>query len=325
MQSLLNAASTLACVPSGRAVTMACIVTGSAGETPVARGHSGLNHDGTPLQLCVTIDGKGARYRLLGDPASDVNDIALRLGRSLAATESLLPLAGAEPLEPLVRTTLSALIGDADGFDPARHPDGVLWLAGQLDGPGLALYVDARNGGIDAVARLREWLKCLADPTPDMEALLAAVARGRVMSAGIEGVAPGYARAKIYWRLNSPSALSDIPVKLFAAPAFAEVVTEVIGSREIPLDGIVLSTGLAIPGGRLADVKLDICCCPRCVSLGSAETVTIARRLAAAHGLQMPDIAPLAASGDLAFIGFGLTRKGDPRLNLYFKPRLAEA
>jgi hypothetical protein len=321
MLDLLSAASALAGIPADRAVAMANIVTGSDGPAPVAHGHSGLNHDGVPLQLCVTLDADGARYRLLGDPAADIPDIARRFGRSLDAAEDLLPLAGAEPLRPLVEATLDALVGGADGFDPARHPDGVLWLAGQIDGRGLALYVDARDGGIAPDARLRDWLARLAEPTPDVEELLAAVAAGRVMSAGVEGVAPGYARAKIYWRLAGPAPLADSPVALFADPAFARVIHQVLGDRAVHLDGIVLSAGLALPGGRLADAKLDLCCCPRCVSLDGDAALALANDLAAAHGLRAPDLAPLLGAGELAFIGFGLTRDRAPRLNLYFKPR----
>jgi hypothetical protein len=322
MLTLLTAASTLAGTAPDRAVAMANIVTGSDGSVPVARGHSGLNHDGTPLQLCVTIDADGPRYRLLGDPAADVPQIGRRFHRSLVAAEALLPMAGAEPLRPLVETTLRALVGGEKGFEADRHPDGVLWLAGQLEGRGLALYVDARDGGVAPMERLRDWLAKIVTATPDGAALLAAVAAGRVMSAGLEGVAPGYARAKIYWRLAEPGMLADSPIALFGDPAFADVVQGVIGARDIRLDGIVLSAGLAIPSGELADAKLDICCCPRCVHLDTPQAAAMARELAIAHGLPAPDIVPLLAAGELAFIGFGLTRDRAPRINLYFKPRL---
>ena len=324
MLSLLKAASVLAGAPVDRAVAMACVVTGSDGPTPISRGHSGLNHDGAPLQLCVSIDRDGARYRLLGDPAADIPDIVHRLKRSLIAAEALLPLSGAQALEPLVKATLAGLIGDENGFDPARHPDGVLWLAGPLQGAGLALYVDARNGGRSAVDRLRAWLASTVEVTEDSEALLAAVAAGRVMSAGLEGLAPGYARAKIYWRMAGAAALAESPIALFADPAFARTAAEVIGDRDIRLDGLVLNAGLSIPDGRLVDAKLDICCCPHCVRLEPAEAVLLAHRLAMFHDLPMPDIAALTTAGELAFIGFGLTRKREPRLNFYFKPKLGD-
>jgi hypothetical protein len=322
MLGLLSAASALAGVPVARVAEIARVVTGSDGPEPIARGHSGLNHDGTPLQLCVSISADGVHYRLLGDPASDVADLGRRFGRSLAAAEAMLPMSGAEALRPLVKTTLECLVGDPDKFDPLRHPDGVLWLAGELDGRGFAVYVDARDGGVAPVARLRAWLSRLAELTPDAEALLAAVAAGRVMSAGVEGVAPGHARAKIYWRLARPAPLADSPISLFGEPAFARVVLEVLGERTVHLDAIVLSAGLALPSGMLTDAKLDICCCPRCVRLDPAEAVALGRDLAAAHDLPAPDLASLLACGELAFIGFGLTRVGEPRLNLYVKPRL---
>jgi hypothetical protein len=144
------------------------------------------------------------------------------------------------------------------------------------------------------------------------------------MSAGVEGVGPGFARAKIYWRLAQPAALADSPIGLFGEPAFAQVVLEILGERTVHLDAIVLSAGLAMPSGTLADAKLDICCCPRCVNLDPGEAVALARSLATAHGLPEPDLAPLLTGGELAFIGFGLTRLGEPRLNLYVKPRLKD-
>jgi hypothetical protein len=319
---LLSAASALAGVPVARAAEMARVITGSDGSEPVARGHSGLNHDGVPLQICVSIDADGAHYRLLGDPASDIADIGKRFGRSLAAAEAMVLMADAEALRPLIEATLQCLVGHPDDFDPTHHPDGVLWLAGQFEGRGLALYVDARDGGIAPAKRLRTWFERLAQPTTDAEALLAAVAAGRVMSAGVEGVGPGYARAKVYWRLAHPVPLADSPIALFGEPAFARVVLEVLGERTVHLDAIVLSAGLALPNGTLTDVKLDICCCPRCVHLDPTEAVTLGRSLAAAHGLPAPDLAPLLDRGELAFIGFGLTRAGEPRLNFYVKPRL---
>lgn len=322
MLGLLSAAGMLAGVPVARAAQMARVVTGSDGPEPIARGHSGLNHDGTPLQLCVSIGVDGVHYRLLGDPACNMPDIGQRFNRSLVATAALLPMAGAEALQPLVETTLECLVGGPNGFDPARHPDGVLWLAGELEGRGFALYVDARDGGAAPAARLRSWLARLAQPTADAEALLAAVAAGRVMSAGVEGVSPDHARAKIYWRLAHPARLADSPIALFSDPAFARIVLEVLDERTVHLDAIVLSAGLALPGGTLTDAKLDICCCPRCVRLDPAEAIALGRDLAAAHGLPAPDLAPLLACGELAFIGFGLTCAGEKRLNLYVKPRL---
>jgi hypothetical protein len=319
---LLSAASALAGVPAARAVEMARIVTGSDGPELLACGHSGLNYDGVPLQICVSIDADGARYRLLGDPAADVPEIDRRFGRSLKAVEEMLPLTGAEALRPLVDTTLECLVDGVHGFDPTRHPDGVLWLAGQIDGLGLALYVDARDGGVAPEARLRAWLASLARLTQDAEALLATVAQGRVMSAGVEGVAPGYARAKIYWRLARPSPLAYSHINMFREPAFARVILEVLGERAVHLDAVVLSAGLALPSGALTDAKLDICCCPRCVHLTPDEALALARDLAAAHDLPLIELAPLFVDGELAFIGFGLTQAGEPRLNLYVKPRL---
>jgi hypothetical protein len=322
MLALLKATSALAGASVDRTVAMARVITGSDGPALIERGHSGLNHDGSPLQLCVSFDAAGARYRLLGDPASDVPDIGSRLDRSLVAKDQLLRMADAESLGSALDQTLECLVGTQARFDPARHPDGVIWLAGELEGRGVAMYVDARDGGVDPQARLHDWLEAVTRRSPDADLLVEAVSMGRVMSAGIEGASPKYARAKIYWRLARPEPLDASPIGLFSHPAFARFTTDVLGEREVSLDAIVLSAGISLPSAELADAKLDICCCPRCVSLDADAAVTLATRLAAMQGVTLPDIRPLLDVSDLAFVGFGLTRDLEARTNLYFKPKL---
>ncbi len=320
MLSLLNATSLLGGITLAAATEIAARVTGSASSGPVPFGHSGLNYDGIPLQVCASIGLQGVRYRMLGDPASDVPDISERFVRSLRELDTLIPVTRAGKIEAALRDTIEILVGTGDRFDPLLHPDGVLWIGAPLSDPGIALYVDARNGGIDPATRLRTWLMGLVDSPVVAELLLGAVLAGRVMSAGIEGVAPGYARAKIYWRLASACALSDIPLPLFSDPAFATAVLEVIGDRELPLDSIVLSAGVDIPSGEFGDAKIDICCCPRCVRLDPGDAEHLICKLAETYQLPVPDLRQLLVAGELAFIGFGLTRNREPRINIYMKP-----
>jgi hypothetical protein len=321
MLALLKATSVLAGAPVDRALAMARVVTGSEPPGFIERGHSGLNYDGIPLQLCISVDAAGARYRLLGDPASDLPDIRRRFDRSLTAKEDLLRLADAESLGPVLDQTLDCLVGLQTRFDAAKHPDGVIWLAGDIAGRGVAMYVDARDGGIDPQARLHDWLGTVARLSPDADSIVQAVSMGRVMSAGIEGVSPKHARAKIYWRLAKPEPLGASPVELFSHPSFARFAVDVLGEREVRLDGVVLSAGLALPSAALADAKLDICCCPRCVGSDADSTLVLLARLAAMNDLPIPDIRPLMDSSDLAFVGFALTRDLEARVNLYFKPK----
>ncbi|MEA2987562.1 MAG: hypothetical protein QOG83_273 [Alphaproteobacteria bacterium] len=322
MLALLKATSALAGASVDRTVAMARVLTGSDGPALIECGHSGLNHDGSPLQLCISFDGAAARYRLLGDPASDVSDIGRRFDRSLIAKKELLRLADAESLGPVLDRTLECLVGTQTRFESAKHPDGVMWLAGELEGRGVAMYVDARDGGVDPAARLHDWLGTVARRSPDADLLVEAVSMGRVMSAGIEGVSPKFARAKIYWRLAKPAPLGTSSIDLFSHPAFARFTIDVLGEREVSLDAIVLSAGLALPSATLADAKLDICCCPRCASLDADATLALATRLAAMQSATLPDIRPLIDVSDLAFVGFALTRDLEARVNLYFKPKL---
>jgi hypothetical protein len=91
--------------------------------------------------------------------------------------------------------------------------------------------------------------------------------------------------------------------------------------RELPLDAIVLSAGLSVPGGHFVDAKLDICCCPRCVKLDAAQAASLIDRLSSRLGVATPAIDEVLAAGELAFLGVGLDRKLEPRLNVYLKPQ----
>jgi hypothetical protein len=317
---LFEAAGALAALPVDRVQAVANVVTASAAGAPIERGFSGLNHDGTPVQFCISIDATGARYRLLGDPASDERDSGLRYARSLAALDAVLDLGHAAKLRPLVLDMLGAIVGAAPETDPAAYPDGVLWLGAPLAGPGVAVYVDARRGGDEAPDRFRSWLVSLVQPSADEERVVEAVRHGRIMSLGVEGVSPDIARAKVYWRLARPHALSDFAIPLLADRAFAHFVELVIGDREMHLDGVVLSAGLAVPSGKLVDVKLDLCSCPRCLSFDSAGAADLLDRLARTFGLSLPPLDATLRASEVAFLGFGLDRSGDVRLNVYFKP-----
>lgn len=322
MRDLLTATSAFAGLPYSVVHALACDVTGSVGAEPVAKGHSGLNHDGCPLQICLSFARSGVRTRMLGDPAADQSDKKARFRYSLSVVDRLLPLARAQAIADTLDTSVTALVGSHDDFDPERYPDGGLWVGVGVGQPGIAVYLDARGGGDDPVPRLASWLEQICgEATADIDALLAAVSRGRIMSAGIEGAAPGYARAKVYWRLQEPVALDSLGIPLFADDAMLWAVGAIMQDFELPLDAIVLNAGLTAPGGKFVDAKVDICCCPRCVVLSTEAAHDLIARLTGHFDLPMPDVRDVLRSGDMAFIGIGVDRNAEPRLNIYLKPK----
>jgi hypothetical protein len=284
-------------------------------------GRSALNHDGSPLQLCLTADAQGVRSRLLGDPAHVLGDGRARYRASLAAVDRVLAASGSESLGELVARTLDLNLptGPDEPFD---YPDGVLWLGAGVGTPGAAVYMDARRGGPEpAWARLGRWLRAVAGDSADVDAFVSGIrGRSRLMSLGIEGLSASLARAKVYWRLPRPMPLADTGVSGFDHPDFASFLRLCVGEREIRLTGIVLNAGFGVGTGRRSDTKLDVCGCPGCLALSDQEAVETVDRLTDRWDLPRLPVARALRHGELAFLGFGLDHRLHPRLNVYIKP-----
>ncbi|HTX59901.1 MAG TPA: hypothetical protein VMH02_09495, partial [Verrucomicrobiae bacterium] len=151
-------------------------------------------------------------------------------------------------------------------------------------------------------------------------ALLAAIPQSaRVLCAGIEGVDPERAHFKLYWRLAEVVPLAAFGDPLFADPAFARFARLAVGERTLPARAIVASAGFTL-GGEPAGVKLDLCTCSGCAARAGTQWHALLGQLEAELGVPIGRRAQALALGSPAFVGFGLSRDGRRRVNLYLTP-----
>ncbi len=212
---------------------------------PVAKhgGRSGLNNDGSPLQLCYSASGSDCSGRLVTDPAWCLAQPEERLAASRQALAAMAERSGAQALAPLGEHLLASTIPQCpEALRKFSH--GFLWLATGLGRPGLATYVDLRPQGVKSWDLARRWLdKVLPDREPARQLLASLAGIAHLASLGLEGVAPDAGRAKVYWRLKSPTAISKLGIELLEDPGLALFLDRVVGAREMPPSGLVMSAG----------------------------------------------------------------------------------
>jgi hypothetical protein len=269
----------------------------------------------------MSASSEGIGYRLLADPASELADPLLRYQASCRAIEPVLEMAGSSSINILFQQTLQLNLPSEDNKF-VDYPDGVMWLAANLDGPGCAMYVDARRGGENvALERLGHWLTKLCSPTDDIAALLRSLeTQSRLMCLGVEGISPAYARAKVYWRLAEAVRLDQLGLEGFKDRSFTEFLSLSIGGRRINLTGIVLNAGIDVVTGKWADVKLDVCGCQNCLNYSTVEAIQAADAITNHFGLAALPLADALEYGELAFFGLGLDARGKRRFNVYLRP-----
>lgn len=317
VRRLLAAAAALA--PGVAGLDDACreILAAGGGED-FRVGASGLDDDGTPLQLCVSASRRRTALRIIGDPGANIDDIAVRHRVARAALHRALRQHGAGALAPLAEDMLARLVpAPGPGY---RH--GTLWIGVTPGEPGVAAYAELAPlgiaGGWDAVAA---WL---AATLPDARGATAIIARlrphGVAASAGFEGTSSRDVRAKVYFRLARPMALGECGLDLMASEAVTDFLRLAMGEFGVDADGLVLCVGFDVASGALADVKVDLCghCLAHARSAWPGVAERIARRFALAP-LSL-DVALTRHDCDVAFIGLGLTVAGEPRLNVYLRP-----
>ena len=105
-----------------------------------------------------------------------------------------------------------------------------------------------------------------------------------------------------------------------------DFLVRVIGARQVPRTGHVLSAGFSLAAGALTDVKADVCA--HCLPRPAEAWLALIDALADGHGLAAPGGGePLRGRhADLAFLGLGLNVELEPRLNVYLRvrPRIGE-
>lgn len=280
---------------------------------------STLNNDGSPLQLCIGLQVDATPIvRLLADPAAKTSDLRQRKQELGQAVHGLLEQR-APDLRPACHALMERML-PADTLARAALPTGGAWLASNLSGPGMALYVSTKWG--DPAARWRRAQHWLGSLIPDRLAR-----HTQLISAGIEGSSANNARVKLYWRVGNKAALADLGLSLAESVEVRDFLHLVIGDRHIPRSAIVGSVGMsfagvaaeATPNNKPGDIKLDVCA--HCVQRPSEQWLTIIDLCCRRYGLtSCPQVNSLDGLGELAFIGLGLDQTHRPRLNLYLKP-----
>jgi hypothetical protein len=256
--------------------------------------------------------------RLVGDPAARYADRGRRLEAARKGLSETLALNDAVSLFALCEHSLNHLLP----ADP-RHEAfsaGAIWLAAGL-GRGAAMYVNSRWGR-DA-DRWDDAVRLLHAVLPYDEAardVIDAVRPHSVLaSVALEGTRSSDARIKIYWRLLRPVALQALGVPLLAHPDIGGFLATLVRDTALPLSGLVLSAGFAVADGALTDVKIDLCahCLPRPEKAWVEDLDDCSRTF----GLVPADVANglLERHCDVAFVGFGIDRRGSRRLNVYVK------
>jgi hypothetical protein len=284
-------------------------------------GHSRLNNDGTPLQLCLTATASSALLRLIGDPAAHLAPEA-RLRVSREALRAALMERGAQSLVPPVERSLRLLIPSAPEAR-ARYPDGFIWIAVAPDRPEVGFYVEAAPlGHQQGWERAQCWLEELL-PCSEAARRTVAVLRETaiVSSMGLEGSRPEDCRAKVYFRFARPTPLGELAPDLFAAEEMRRCLRIAMGEHGVGLDGLVASVGFRVASGEVADVKIDLC--GHCLPYDNEEWLARIEGCRSEMSVHALPVREALGTGDceVAFFGVGLTARREPRLNVYLKPR----
>jgi hypothetical protein len=286
--------------------------------TPAGRGTGGrssLNADGSPLQVCLTVRADGWDVRVIGDPACELVEPLMRARAARASVAALLRSTGSTGLAALAGTAWSTLLPDADE-ELAAYTEGVVWLGQTLDEPGCALYFDVtKPPPAQAWERIERWLDLARSADDAAGGLCRRLARvAAPLSAGFEGIDADRVRKKLYWRLREPAALASFGVDLFTAPDMLRFLNLVVGDRVLDGSGLVFACGLAGAVPRVQDAKIDVCA--HCLRQDTAAWSSLFAHLVDEFGLtSFPLDAVLAAR--LSYVGFGLDRFGNRRLNIY--------
>lgn len=285
----------------------------------LAAARSGLNGDGSPLQLSLSARAETTAVRLLGDPGFLPASPDVRWQRARAALARV--LAGAHPDLAALSTRALAACGPADDVAAARWTRGVLWLATALDGPGLALWIDL-GPWPDPWHAARRALAALL-PAPDAAfALVDRVAAStRPTSLGLEGSTPADLRVKLYWKLARACALEVGGAPGHTDPLFLAFLARVGGERPYALGSLHMSAGFRVRDGRATDVKIDVCACAACRSVPASDWPALLGDLGRLCEVDAHALAT-AADGpgvEPALVGLGIGDDGRRRLNLYVK------
>ena len=281
---------------------------------------SSLNNDGSPLQLCITSSSRGCSSRLIGDPGAFASTISERIERSRDAVLGLSAASRSATFDSLTNRILRMIV--PENCTQIAEPDaGIMWLATGMHERSAAAYLNARwSTAEEDWARARLCFCSMLPHPEDAENLINDLEpRAQLASIGLETTSSNDMRLKIYWRLTTPTLLSTLAIPLLHHPAMSRFFATVVSNERMSLTGVVFSAGFLLSTGQLEDVKADLCahCLPRSLDswLDRVDEVTEQNSLptmALRSCLRGSNLEP-------AFLGLGLNRNHQVRMNLYLK------
>jgi hypothetical protein len=278
-----------------------------------------LNNDGVPLQLCLSADRQGTKLRLIGDPGVHIEDLESRYQSAQTSLDRCLDGSDLMALSPLVTSTLAQFIPDCP-IARSHYHQGFMWLALSPDQPGMAFYLETSPLGKGVWETVRAWLVAVL---PSVEIASGVIAKLQdhcvVVSVGLEGHDFDHCRAKVYFRLAESIALDQLGIDQLIQSEMMEFLQLAMGDFGVDREGLVMSIGFSVNRGDLIDVKIDLC--GHCLAYTNSEWLDVIEGLTQRFGLkplQLDDVL-LHHSVEVAFIGLGLDRNLQPRLNVYLK------
>ena len=318
---LLKAVASCTGLPFEALYTVALEVLGQLERIdPPGRYSSRLNNDGSPLQVCLSCSPDGLATRVIGDPASDLQDPGIRHQAALGALEALLEARSLTGLARLARVTLVINLPPEISAEPALAY-GTLWLGASVEGSGIAVYIKGNWGEtVGQWQRVWSWLERVAPPCPALSGLLARLsACAEVASVGLEGLDPRRVRYKVYFRLNAPVKIEELGIELLSDRRFALFLSAALGTKSIARSGLLFCIGVTPQDGLVGDAKIDLC--GHCLEGSVSDWDAYMRDVGEAVGIPAVEAGSLGVnrSTRVAFLGFGLTDRGAARLNVYLK------
>jgi hypothetical protein len=293
-------------------------VAGDGEHSPL--GPSGLNNDGTPLQLVLVSSQSSFDVRLIGDPCTFLGAGENRLHGSIEALRRILAENNVADFSKLSEESLLTVL-PATPEARASYANGFVWLALSLRRPGIGFYLEAgplgQAPGWEAALELLR--KVTMAPPKTVELIEGLKTKTRVASVGVEGTNHANSRLKIYFRLAQPTSLPELGVDLFTARETGRFLEMAMGDSGLELDGLVMCLGINLTDGQLADCKIDLC--GHCLTYSNQRWVEIVRDCVTEFGLASMPLERALETRDcrVAFIGFRISTAGERWLNIYLQ------
>ena len=283
-------------------------------------GASCLNNDSTPLQLCLTSSQKNVSLRVIGDPGAYHHISENRFNSSVKTLFHFINQKNANELEKVTRKTIDLLIPQ-NSEERKIYKQGFIWIAVKPEKPGIAFYLElAPLGYKKGWNAVENWLQNVLPSYSSAQKILSKLKEHCIVaSAGLEGSTVENTRAKLYFRFREHVNLDAINLDIFSSEEMQYFQKITQGDFHVDLQGFVMNIGFSLASGELSDAKIDLC--GHCIRHSPQDWSAVINKITSKFNL-----APMNANQfleseefEVAFVGFGLTTTGIPRLNVYIK------